>query len=1409
MGTEFMVSCVQDEDMDFPAIPPGFGPIPSFSLKRVEYSDKMIACSASISTSESQSTQVETEVDISDAAKIKRSLRRKPCINYTQFDKSSGDESDFEKFNNNSSSEPCLTKGVIRGCPECSRCQKVSARWRPDDAHRPILEDAPVFYPKEEEFEDTIKYIASIRPFAEPYGICRIVPPPSWKPPFPLLEKNIWENSKFATRVQRLEKLQNRGSMKKISKADNHMRKKRRKGVKDGGFSGGDSSGIGEAGFNETDTFGFEPGPEFTLSSFQKYADDFKQQYFSKNAIDTNFGGNDGEPFEPSVEAIEGEYWRVVEKPTEEIEVLYGADLETGSFGSGFPKMSSQDSSSVDQYTKSGWNLNNFPRLPGSVLSYENGDISGVLVPWLYIGMCFSSFCWHVEDHHLYSLNYMHWGAPKLWYGVPGKDALKLEAAMRKHLPDLFKEQPDLLHKLVTQLSPSILKLEEVPIYRCVQNKGEFVLTFPRAYHSGFNCGFNCAEAVNVAPVDWLPHGQNAIELYREQGRKTSISHDKLLLGAAREAVRAHWEINLLKKNTPDNLRWKSVCGKDGVLARAFKARVEIERVKREFICKSSRAEKMESDFDASTEKECSVCFFDLHLSAAACPCAPNKFACLDHAKQFCGCDWDAKYFLFRYDINELNILVDALEGKLSAVYRWARLDLGLALSSHLSKGLSQVSGSSGTSSLIPRMPSLNEIPAPEAMTSKASVKTEPAETLINSSNVLSSCGLTSLSPSTDSTSLTTSTISRGILVSSMSAVSCGSVSTLVPSVPVSTSAPSGSCTTPIHGGSTSFSVCNMSAKIQTSTGVPALSSTSRLIRYVSTNNIQSVTTSVPGRLTNVNPLTGSVNMSFCCRPIKLPTQASHVQLEKPAEALLALEVPKVLPTPAEVINGAVASCNLSLKIKKLGTDPVLSDPHSKVSMCQLSQEDTSYAASSESTNLNIKELQSAGPGNTISTDAMTGESRTPNTSRVKGCQSDFSGRLTDSNEKMSLCHNRELNLTTPVTTAMVKDEGHENELVDMEKDWYPCSGKVEDQGLRTSNTAGSPSIKGLEGRLIADNNRHLKYSSLMIETTDYKEERFAADVDKQVKDSQLRIEETNANLGGEASSVRLSKSFYYQRIDSENKNGILLHRNNVRLVESAKPIVETVAHEHNNSDISFRQKGLRMAKVVRRISCNVEPLEYGTIVPGKAWCNSHAIFPKGYKSRIKYLSFLDPGVMSYYVSEIVDGGRVGPLFMVSLEDCLTEVFVHVSATRCWEMVRDKVNQEISRLHKLGRLNLPPLQPPGSVDGLEMFGFSSPSLVQAIEALDNCRACTEYWNSRPYSRFQIQFQENLQSKIGEDSIARLTPKDTDTMLGSLLKKASPEELQCLYTVMNTDMSTTSDPNTFKYLLSNEIQKHLR
>ena len=57
-------------------------------------------------------------------------------------------------------------------------------------------------------------------------------------------------------------------------------------------------------------------------------------------------------------------------------------------------------------YVSSPWNLNNLARLKGphaSLLQHVGPDLPGVVAPWLYLGMLFSAFCWHCEDHFFYS----------------------------------------------------------------------------------------------------------------------------------------------------------------------------------------------------------------------------------------------------------------------------------------------------------------------------------------------------------------------------------------------------------------------------------------------------------------------------------------------------------------------------------------------------------------------------------------------------------------------------------------------------------------------------------------------------------------------------------------------------------------------------------------------------------------------------------------------------------------------------------------------------------------------------------------------------------------------------------------------------------------------------------------------
>ena len=67
------------------------------------------------------------------------------------------------------------------------------------------------------------------------------------------------------------------------------------------------------------ETFGFHSGSDFTLEEFEKEAAYFKECYFGAN--DLMDDGTETLKREPSVEDIEGEYWRIVEKPTDEVKV--------------------------------------------------------------------------------------------------------------------------------------------------------------------------------------------------------------------------------------------------------------------------------------------------------------------------------------------------------------------------------------------------------------------------------------------------------------------------------------------------------------------------------------------------------------------------------------------------------------------------------------------------------------------------------------------------------------------------------------------------------------------------------------------------------------------------------------------------------------------------------------------------------------------------------------------------------------------------------------------------------------------------------------------------------------------------------------------------------------------------------
>ncbi|CAL8078546.1 unnamed protein product [Calicophoron daubneyi] len=392
------------------------------------------------------------------------------------------------------------------------------------------------------------------------------------------------------------------------------------------------------------DPYGFpQSGTKYSLHEFGVMADNFKSNYFNRPCA------------EVPCSVVEQEFWRIVQEYNDDVVVEYGADIHSSSQGSGFPTEArlqnlvgtAQQLENAKTYSVDPWNLNVLPLLSRSVLRFIKGNIDGMKVPWCYVGMVFSTFCWHIEDHWSYSINFNHWGEPKTWYGVSRLYAEDFERAMRKHVPELFDQSPDLLHHITTNMNPNILQNEGVPVYRIDQHCGEFVITFPRAYHSGFNQGFNFAEAVNICPPDWLPIGRACVDHYAAIKRYCVFSNDELLCTLAEVAVgRCQPESVLLStnpykpprtdkplsKNIQDYSKPRlppgcSTAGLDisaiAIVQQELKIVLAQEKRLRAKVQKAGvkQLEQIKFHLLPDDTRVCDVCMTTLFLSAVACPC--------------------------------------------------------------------------------------------------------------------------------------------------------------------------------------------------------------------------------------------------------------------------------------------------------------------------------------------------------------------------------------------------------------------------------------------------------------------------------------------------------------------------------------------------------------------------------------------------------------------------------------------------------------------------------------------------------------------------------------------------------------------------------------------------------------------
>ncbi|KAL1834399.1 hypothetical protein ACET3Z_004050 [Daucus carota] len=475
------------------------------------------------------------------------------------------------------------------------------------------IEECPVYHPSKEEFEDPLVYLQKIAPEASKYGICKIVSPLIASVPAGIVLMKENTGFKFTTRVQPLR--------------------------------------LAEWDTDDRVTF-FMSGRNYTFRDYEKMANKvFSRRYCSAGCLPPSY--------------MEREFWREIAcGKTESVE--YACDVDGSAFSS----------SPSDQLGRSNSNLKKLSRLPKSTLRLLETIIPGVTEPMLYIGMLFSMFAWHVEDHYLYSMNYHHCGAAKTWYGIPGHAALDFERVVRKHVyaHDILSADGedgafDVLLGKTTMFPPNILFEHDVPVYRAVQKPGEFIITFPRAYHAGFSHGFNCGEAVNFATGDWFSLGSIASRRYAVLNRMPLIPHEELLCKEAMILFKS-LEIEDPDYSSTDSVSHLSIKASFVTLMR-FQHRAR-------WCLMESRA-----CIDVSPNPYgtilCSICKRDCYLAYLSCDCEDPHSICLRHNVKSLDLPCSGNHILFvREDISDMEAAAKQFEQEEIVIYEITR---------HLGKG--------------------------------------------------------------------------------------------------------------------------------------------------------------------------------------------------------------------------------------------------------------------------------------------------------------------------------------------------------------------------------------------------------------------------------------------------------------------------------------------------------------------------------------------------------------------------------------------------------------------------------------------------------------------------------------------------------------------------------------------------
>ena len=246
------------------------------------------------------------------------------------------------------------------------------------------------------------------------------------------------------------------------------------------------------------------------------------------------------------------------------------------------------------------------------------------------------------------------------WYGVPGTkaDSDGVERVFKNYLSMKLRDVPDLIHHITTFFSPRLLNQEGVKVCKLLQNEGEFIVTFPRAFHGGYSLGPNVGEAVNFALHDWIPHAVEANERYRTFARPSVFSHDRLVYTIAHHTH----ELRTKEICNAVSMELRRLMGEE-LLLRTKLIRSGVRDVSQDVDLPPNRLDQLdEESADYDDKRLCHSCKHICFFSAVACECSESKVSCLRHSHYMCRCAVNRKYLLIWTTEQEMKDTISKVE---------------------------------------------------------------------------------------------------------------------------------------------------------------------------------------------------------------------------------------------------------------------------------------------------------------------------------------------------------------------------------------------------------------------------------------------------------------------------------------------------------------------------------------------------------------------------------------------------------------------------------------------------------------------------------------------------------------------------------------------------------------------------